>query len=134
MKDNNKPKEKIWQEWVLKAQEDELSAEAILKENAPPSTVCFLSQQMAEKYLKGFLVFSNKNFPKIHQLDVLLEMCGKIDKSFLKLKKQAVYLSDYCVTGRYPGDYSENISKTEAEKAFNMAKTIKDFALKKIKT
>ena len=38
--------------WFSKADEDELSVRAVLKEGAP-STACFLSQQIAEKYLKG---------------------------------------------------------------------------------
>lgn len=42
-----------WREWWQKAAEDELSIQAILKENGAPSTACFLAQQMAEKYLKG---------------------------------------------------------------------------------
>lgn len=56
--------------WFGKADEDEISAQAVLK-NGSPSTACFLSQQIAEKYLKALLVFSNKPFPKIHDLTVL---------------------------------------------------------------
>ena len=44
------------QEWIAKAKDDELSIKAIIKEKAAPSTVCFLSQQMAEKYLKALLI------------------------------------------------------------------------------
>ncbi len=48
-------------EWIKRANEDELSANVILKEEGgAPNTVCFLSQQMAEKYLKAFLIFHKK--------------------------------------------------------------------------
>lgn len=56
------------QEWLKKASEDQISIEAILKGKGAPSTACFLSQQMAEKCLKGFLVFHEKHFPKVHDL------------------------------------------------------------------
>ncbi|MBI2459091.1 MAG: HEPN domain-containing protein [Parcubacteria group bacterium] len=40
--------------WVRKARDDELNIRSILKHrDGAPSGVCFLSQQMAEKYLKG---------------------------------------------------------------------------------
>ncbi len=55
-------------EWFAKADDDEKSIRAILKEGGAPSTACFLSQQIAEKYLKGLLVFLGKSFPKIHDL------------------------------------------------------------------
>ncbi|MEK6645737.1 MAG: HEPN domain-containing protein [Candidatus Firestonebacteria bacterium] len=54
----------LYQEWFVKAEEDELSINAILTEKGAPSTACFLAQQMAEKYIKGFLVFHKKEFPK----------------------------------------------------------------------
>lgn len=57
-------------EWFEKAADDELSIRAILREGAP-STACFLSQQMAEKYLKGMLVFHGRFSPKVHDLLIL---------------------------------------------------------------
>ncbi|MBI5786978.1 MAG: HEPN domain-containing protein, partial [Candidatus Niyogibacteria bacterium] len=54
--------------WLGKAGEDELSTHAVLKGGGAFSTACFLSQQMAEKYLKGLLVFHNRSFPKVHDL------------------------------------------------------------------
>jgi len=55
-KNNNR--KKLANEWFLKARDDELSAKDILTDReGAASTVCFLSQQMAEKYLKGYLVF-----------------------------------------------------------------------------
>ncbi len=56
---------KNYVKWFEKAEEDELSGRAVLKEGAP-STGCFLAQQMAEKYMKGLLVFHHKDFLKVH--------------------------------------------------------------------
>lgn len=119
-------------EWADKAKDDELSIKAILKEEGAPSTVCFLSQQMAEKYLKAFLVFHNKPFPKIHHLDRLLELCMKIDKNFEELKDETIVLSDYYVETRYPGGWSEEWSWKEAREAFDNSLRIKKFVLEKI--
>lgn len=39
-KNKSKP---LWLEWILKAQDDEKSAEILLKENGPPTIICFHS-------------------------------------------------------------------------------------------
>ena len=114
-------------EWVLKAKDDELNAVSILKHrDGTASVVCFLSQQMAEKYLKAFLTFRGERFPKIHILDFLLELCLKLDSGFIKLKDDAIFLTDFYVETRYPGDYPE-FNWKDGEKAFKAALRIKDF-------
>lgn len=123
--------EQLHREWFKKAGEDELSINAIMKESGAPSTACFLSQQMAEKYLKGFLVFHKKEFPKIHQLERLLQLCKEMDLSFEELGEEAVLLSEFYVESRYPGDWPE-FSWDDARKAYKAATRIKDFVLKKI--
>lgn len=86
IEDDFKNLKELAQEWFSKAAEDELSAGGILKDkDGAPSTVCFLSQQMAEKYLKGYLTFKNKKFPKIHDLANLLKICEEIDGEFPEL-------------------------------------------------
>lgn len=56
-------------EWIKKATEDELSCKSILRHmDASPSSVCFMAQQMGEKYLKALLVFHKKEFPKISMI------------------------------------------------------------------
>ena len=132
-KSNLNKLKKLAGEWLSRANDDELSARDILNDReGAPSTVCFLSQQIAEKYLKGYLVYANQKFPKIHALDVLVKLCQKIDKSFGSLKKEAEYLTEFYITTRYPGDFPI-FSFKEAEKAFKAAIKIKNFVIKKIK-
>lgn len=120
-------------EWIKRATEDELSAEVILKEEGgSPNTVCFLSQQMAEKHLKAFLVYNKKWYPRIHPLDKLWELCKEFDKSFEEIKEDSVFLTAFYTATRYPGDYPE-FSWEEAKKAFESATKIKNFILSKIK-
>ena len=119
--------EKLAREWFLRAEDDWLSAKDILndKEGAA-STVCFLSQQIVEKYLKGYLVYKGVEFPKIHDLDKLVELCKAVDGSFLKIKKEAQELTDFYVAARYPGDYPQ-FTWENAENAFVSAEKVRNF-------
>ena len=119
-------------EWVKRAEDDELSIKAILKEGGAFSTACFLSQQMAEKYLKAFLIYYKEWYPKIHPLDTLWELCREINKSFDEIKEDSVFLTTFYVATRYPGDYPEFTSQ-EAQKSFKAAKRIKELVLNKFK-
>jgi len=92
------------------------------------STACFLSQQMAEKYLKGLLVFFDRPFPKIHDLldleTALLPDLPKIQDLHPYLKE----LNRYYTETRYPGDYPE-FTLRAAQDAHQAAIRIKDFIL-----
>lgn len=129
---NQENNQKLAAEWFLKAQDDEKSAEILLKEGGSPNTVCFLAQQMAEKFLKGYLTFKGKKFPKIHELDRLLKLAEKIEFDFKRIEKEAQYLTLFYITTRYPGDYPQ-FSFKEAKKAFQKALKIKNFVLGKLK-
>lgn len=66
--------------WVQKAEHDLKNAKIVLcsqEENKPYDTVCFHCQQAVEKYLKAYLVFLNKDFPRTHSLAWLIEAGGK---------------------------------------------------------
>lgn len=129
-----KGRELLVSEWVRKAADDELSAKDILTDReGAPGTVCFLSQQIAEKYLKGFLVFRGKDFPKVHQLDQLVRLCSKVDVTFMNLMDGAKFLTEFYVTTRYPGDYPE-FTWDIAEQAFEAAIKVKRFVSEKIKS
>lgn len=119
-------------EWIKKAEEDRLFAESILRhKDAPPSGVCFHSHQAAEKLFKAFLVFHKKRFPKIHETDALWELCREIDESFDDIKESAIFLTEFYVETRYPGDYPDFFWE-DAEKAYAAAVRIKEFVLDKI--
>lgn len=116
--------------WFKKAQEDELSINAILKEGGHPNTACFLAQQMSEKYLKGLLVFVDKEFPKVHDLigleTLLLEKFPDVDKIHQQLK----LLNRFYIETRYPGDYAE-FSWEDARVAYDSAERVREFVLGK---
>lgn len=125
-------KNKPYVDWILRAQDDEKSAEVLLKEGGIPNTICFLSQQIVEKMLKAYLIYKNKDFPKIHQLDSLAtKIIKEIDFDFQKIEEDSEYLTGFYTTTRYPGDYPQ-FTMEQAKIAFEKASKIKNFVMDKI--
>ncbi len=122
--------ERDYQEWFKKAEEDLISNRAVLKEGSP-STACFLSQQIVEKYLKGLLIFHNIEFPKVHDLLELEGLLLMVEPEIENYKKDLDLLSTYYFETRYPGEYPE-FTPQEAQAAFEAASKIKEFVLKKV--
>jgi HEPN domain-containing protein len=91
-------------EWISKAEGDYAVARREVEVNGGNhDAVCFHSQQMAEKYLKAFLFKNRVDFPKIHNLIELLELCLTIDPSLEEQREFLDRLEDYAVLYRYPG-------------------------------
>ncbi len=122
---------KLHLEWIKKAEEDELSIRAILKGGGAPSTGCFLSQQMAEKYLKCLLSFHRKPYPKTHDLLDLASLLMLHEPSFSRIRKDLNLLNRYYIETRYPGDYPE-FTPQECREAFESALRVKEFVLERI--
>ena len=74
MKKPPKP-EADFRAWIKKAESDLKTAEHILtlEEDCPFDTVCFHAQQCAEKYLKALLVYRSIDFPKTHDIRLLMQ-------------------------------------------------------------
>jgi HEPN domain-containing protein len=122
---------KRFREWEKYALEDEQIIMLALGEDGPPNQICLHSEQMAEKYLKGYLAF-HKNIPlKTHQMEQLLRECEKYDPTFLELKEDAIRLDGFYIEARYPGDIID-FSLGDAREGYKSAKRIKEFVLSKI--
>ena len=121
----------ITKEWVVKAEEDLYSADLLLRagEHPMPGNSCFHSQQCTEKYLKAFLVENEIDYPRSHQLMVLLELCAGLDESFLEISQLCRRQESFAVAVRYPGI---TIDSSTAEKALQTAKTIRDFVQQRL--
>ena len=119
-------------EWIHKAEHDIGMAELALV-NKPEYTdaVCFHCQQAAEKYLKAYLVFLNIGFERKHNLSYLLDLINERQPVPEVIYDLADKLEDYAVETRYPDDWLE-IPLDEAQEAFQIAKNIKEFVLKKM--
>ena len=113
-------------QWVGKAEHDFTTAEYMLtlSEGCPFDTVCFHAQQCAEKYLKGLLTFRSVDFPKTHDLVVLLNLAGRsttLGVDLLDIEP----LNRYPVEARYPGDW-ESFTREEAEEAVRLARKVRE--------
>lgn len=93
-------------EWFRKAENDVGTArrEAAVSEGANWDAVCFHAQQAIEKYLKGFLQHLEIDFPKTHDLSVLLHLMAHKFPEFDMLAMDFEFISAYAVEFRYPGE------------------------------
>jgi HEPN domain-containing protein len=122
----------ISEEWVLKAEDDYRSAEALLYVVEPPivETACFHCQQCAEKYVKAFLEEYEIDFPRNHNLMQLLDLCVRLDESFETIRRALQSLEHYAVTVRYPG---LRVPFDLGEDAYKVSTRIRRFVRKKLK-
>lgn len=126
---DNQP-EKFYQNWLKTAGFDEMSLNDGI---SSPNTACFLTQQMAEKLLKGLLAFVQDEFPKTHDLVVLATRLKKYGIDAGGIASEIEYLNRFYTQARYPDDL-EILSQQEADKAFESAKRIKAFVMSKIQS
>ena len=95
-------------EWVEKAEGDSRTAEreGTVGEGPNYDAVCFHAQQCAEKYLKAFLTSWSIPFPRLHDLEALLNLVTPVDPEFEAIREPLLLLNDYAVDIRYPGDFA----------------------------
>lgn len=119
------------EQWLEKAEHDLLAAKLIIDHQPIILDIaCFHCQQDAEKYLKTFLVYHQQDFPKTHNLDLLLKSCTDISHHFNKIDVKN--LEDFAVRGRYPHDFLLPTLE-ETEDFYQIVLTLKALVLKEIK-
>jgi HEPN domain-containing protein len=117
--------------WFRKAENDLINAENTIKMESPPTdTICFHSQQCAEKYIKGFLTFHEIYFPKTHSIEYLVELCKQIVPKIDSELENVEILSSYGVEVRYPDEIYYDIPQEDAQEAIDLAKRVKSIVLK----
>jgi len=112
-------------QWAEKAEHDLINAEHTLAlgEDCPFDTVCFHAQQCAEKYLKALLCYRDIDFPRTHDIRILVQAALAVVP--LGIDAQAVVsLNRYAVETRYPGDW-EPFDRSEAIQAVKIARTVR---------
>ena len=123
-------KKEILQQWLDRGDEELRSAEHLstMHHPIPNETICYLCQQSAEKYLKGFIFSNNIEPDKTHDLKDLLEICKIYNTEFSILTSNAYILTRYAVLPRYPNELG--ITKEDMENAIANAKVVEEFVLK----
>lgn len=109
--------------WLRYAREDFRAAEALAEDpDVAPRQVCWLSQQAAEKALKGALCFLDRDFPRTHNLDALRNLLPG-DWAVRREEVDLAPLTAWAVEARYPGDWPE-ATPADGRSALEMARTV----------
>ena len=91
--------------FVRKAESDLDNAAMCMAAGRALDTVCFHSQQAAEKMLKAYLTAHSIDFPFLHNLEKLIDLCASRDAGFAEIKGLAGGLTPYAVELRYDHDF-----------------------------
>jgi len=113
--------------WIAIAKTDLDSAKCLLDNMypVPVEKICYDCQQSAEKDLKGYLFLNDVEFPKTHDLRILLTICTNLNPDFAKFRKQMIYLNNFGVMPRYPNELQ--LTEDDAKTAIRFAEEIKEF-------
>jgi len=120
-------KNKIFREWLKKAEEDFGFARINLKETKYYAQICFHFHQAAEKYLKAFIIANRLEFRPVHNLIELLNICKNKDRKIEDLEEACRYLNPFYIDTRYPVHWPAHYDKKIADNAMKSAKKIKDW-------
>jgi HEPN domain-containing protein len=84
----------------------------------------FHAQQAAEKYLKAHSVHHQIEFPKTHDLDMLLDLAEKVAVPLANLLRDVTMLTIYGVETQYPADLPD-LTLYEAQKTIVLATQVR---------
>jgi HEPN domain-containing protein len=90
-----------------------------LRREVLPEDLCFHAQQAVEKSLKAVLISKGIDFPRTHNLRVLIDALPETIFRDPVLDSSAA-LTDYAVSTRYPGE-TEPVTKEELKNARHIA-------------
>lgn len=88
--------------FILKAKQDFVLVHEVMgNNNVAPEIMLFHIQQGVEKLIKALFSFHSVRFPKIHDLDELVDLAGEHGIDLPPLIEKLTELSPYAVDGRY---------------------------------
>ncbi len=125
-----KSKDDLVRGWLRKARSDLATAGFCLSAGDALDVACFHTQQAAEKCIKAYLTAHEVDFPFIHNLEKLIELCAKLDPSFTTIKRLGQELTPYAVELRYDDEFWP--SRETAREALDAATTLRDFVLARL--
>ncbi len=119
------PEPDVALEWLRIARRELRFAQAPDPEE-PWATRCFLLQQAAEKSLKAVLLHCGVDFPRTHNLAVLVSLLPSQVTPPAEVQ-EASLLTRYAVTTRYPRFY-ETVTREDYERALRLASAVLEWA------
>lgn len=122
-------KRQLVQSWLTKAQHDLASARVLAASSEPLlDTAIYHGQQAAEKAVKGFLVFCDQEFERVHDVEVLIRAAVPHEASFSSWVEVGRRLTPYARIYRYPGAFTEP-SRAQFNEAMSSAEGLYNFVL-----
>ena len=113
-------------DWLEFARSDLELAKVRVRPEVRLESLCFHAQQAAEKSLKAVLLARRVPFPRTHNLSALVDLLpASVDAP--PGVEEAVRLSDYAVTARYPGG-QEPVEVAEYDEAVRLAQAVVEWA------
>ena len=109
-------------EYWFQYAESDLELAKLKSSNILFETLCFHIQQAVEKAMKALLISKSVEFPKTHNLKILIDLLPD-DLSVPEKILKSAWLTEYAVSSRYPGDY-DPITEEEYKKALSLAEYI----------
>lgn len=116
--------------WWRKGDSDLENARMCVEAGRALDTACFHAQQAAEKHLKAYLSLKRIDFPFLHNLAALVEICEGEDEAFGAIRKPAESLTPYAVEARYDEDFWPDLNT--ARTAVRQADEIRQFILSRL--
>ena len=124
---------KIPKDWLNRANHDISDANLLFRDGGYADTVCFLCHQAVEKYLKGYLLAKGIEYPRIHNLPELLDLCVEMNGEFVDFIDNTKYLNQFYIESRYPIDPPCLPSKKETKQAIEATEEIIGFIQRAVK-
>jgi HEPN domain-containing protein len=110
--------------WLTKARRDLDSAYRLVADFPPyRDTATYHCQQAAEKALKALLTADETNFPKTHDLTVLLALAATKHADLAALADAAIVLTPYATLFRYPSAVVEP-DDADVKEALSLARQV----------
>ncbi len=120
------PDSKIPADWIRFARSDLGVAKGPPAEDVMLETLCFHAQQAVEKSIKAVLVHFDVSFPKIHNIEVLIDLLPQEVVQTSDLKK-STFLTMYASILRYPGEF-ESVDMDRYLEAVRLAEIVVKWA------
>lgn len=120
-------KHSLVRNWIMKARRDLLSAKKLAGGREPYlDTAIYHCQQLAEKVVKGWLVYNDISFEKTHDLRLLVTLAAEVEPKFNLWLDAAEQITPYATAYRYPGEVLEP-TEEEFRQVFKAAGNFYEF-------
>lgn len=118
-------------EWIRRAKSNLVKSKITKTEDMLYEDLCFDLQQSAEKALKGLIIRLGLTAPRTHSLHELLDII-RTRMIVPDEMRRVMFLNNYAVSTRYPGDYTE-ITEEEYKEALEVAEMVYNWVVENIK-